>query len=184
MCYFVLAVARSVAPELAPVSHEVPLDYAVVDDEVCDLLADDDKEETSEQPSADVDSSEAVETDFVAGDAVESMRDAVGAVPDPSSRSDVRDAEAVLTRSQALRIIHGRRPPKLGSLDAQLLAFASCCGGSVFVWGIAFSHTWYTNEPCAWKVLCERLFQWEVVTALFSLEELLPHVTFGRKQIH
>ena len=47
----------------------------------------------------------------MAGDAVESRRDAVGAVPDPSSRSDVRDAEAVevrvWTRSQALRIIRG-----------------------------------------------------------------------------
>ena len=123
---------------------------------MCDLSADDDKEEASEHPSADVDSGDAVEatfhasgateTDFVAGDAVESMRDAIGAVPDPSSRSDVRDAEAaevrVLTRSQALRIIHGRRPPKFRFLDAQLVAFASCCEVPVFVWCIAFSHTW------------------------------------------
>ena len=73
------------------------------------------------------------------------MRDTVGVVTDPSSRSDVRDAEAaevrVLTRFQALRIIHGRRPPKLRSLDAQLLDFVSSCEVSVFVWGIAFSRT-------------------------------------------
>ena len=78
----------------------------------------------------------------MAGDAVESRRDAVGVVPDPSSRSYVRDAEAAevraLTRSQALRIIHGGRPPKLRSPDAQLLAFASCCEVSVFVWCIAY----------------------------------------------
>ena len=91
---------------------------------MCNLLADDDNEETSEHPSADEDASEAVETQakpsrpiFVAG---ESMRDAVGVVPDPSSRSDVQDAEVaeirVLTRSQALRIIHGRRPASSGLL--------------------------------------------------------------------
>ena len=55
-----------VATELPPVSHEAHLNDAVVlapcDDEVCDLLADDDNEETSEDSSADVDSSEAVET--------------------------------------------------------------------------------------------------------------------------
>ena len=127
--------------------------------------------DASEADEAKFDAGEAIETDFVAGDAVESMRDAVGAVPDPSCRCDVRDAEApevcVLTRSQARRIIHGRGPPKLWFLDALLLASASFCEVSVFVWSIAFSHTQYANESRAWKVLCQRVFQWEVVTALF-----------------
>lgn len=51
-----------VALELAPVSHEVPLDDPVMpapcDDEVCDIFADDDNEEGSEYPSADVGASE------------------------------------------------------------------------------------------------------------------------------
>ena len=61
-----------VAVELALVSHEIPLDDAVMpapcDNKVYDMLAEDDNEEASEYPSADVDTNKAVETNFVAGD--------------------------------------------------------------------------------------------------------------------